>query len=91
MGVSEESSVAVRQLESAIGLYLKRVCSTKDVADISKAWPACVGIISVCFQDHLIHSLTFLLVDSPLLIFTNISSLIHPPSLCTLHYTATVC
>ena len=31
-----EESVAVRHLESAIGLYLRRVCSTKDVSDIAK-------------------------------------------------------
>lgn len=38
LDVHEESeeSVAVRQLESAIGLYLRRVCSTKDVTDIAK-------------------------------------------------------
>ena len=36
VGDEEEDSVAVRHLESAVGLYLRRVCSTKDVSDITK-------------------------------------------------------
>ncbi len=38
LGVEEgcEDSVAVRHMESAIGLYLRRTCSLKDVTDITK-------------------------------------------------------
>ena len=36
VGDKEEDSVAVRQLESAVGLYLRRVCSAKDVSGITK-------------------------------------------------------
>ena len=36
VGTRDDDSVAVKHLESAVGLYLKRVCRHHDVADIAK-------------------------------------------------------
>ena len=37
LGISEDTDqVAVKQLESAVGVYLRRVCSTHDLSSIVK-------------------------------------------------------